>query len=314
MERRTSRITRRQSSLADQEPPTTRHWYDANNGIFIQRKPQAHVKNDWDDDLKLVLSQVSQARQGFLRQCIATSAPTFANFVQNGSKPYTVQVDEGETVELRLMCNSNFWVMPVPKDGPGANSGINEDGLPTSHSSFYYYDLFLLTAEHGGLGVLKEPGLWTFNLFFDKGTGALLVAANCRRWGYPARKERLTVRLWVEKEKHLFLKVDLDKLEETAPGARKEQEDHISGRADRRRTEFLRKQRQSESRTQTPAMDRTESELQPEAGHEPEPQVEVEPGPEVRPEDSSPAEAAPEPPRRGLRRRLPPLRPGPGWN
>jgi hypothetical protein len=64
MERHTPRITRRKSTRMDQEPPTARSWLDANNGIFIQRKPQAHVKNEWDDDFQLVLSQVSQAMGG----------------------------------------------------------------------------------------------------------------------------------------------------------------------------------------------------------------------------------------------------------
>jgi hypothetical protein len=73
MERRASRITRRRSKPADEEPPTTHSWLDANNGIFIQRKPQAHVKNEWDDDFQLVLSQASQAGQAFLQLCSVTS-------------------------------------------------------------------------------------------------------------------------------------------------------------------------------------------------------------------------------------------------
>lgn len=232
------------------------------------------------------------------------------------------------------MCNSNFWVLPAPKDGSGADSEIDEDGLPTGRSSFYYYDLFNLTAEHGGLGVLKEPGTWHFTMLLDWETGNLLVLVSRLHGGNLMPKARLFVPLLVKKDTHLVLNVDMDLLERIAPGARKEQDDHISGRTDRRRTEFLRKQRQSESGTPSDAMDRAPSpepepepepqpapEPEPEPEHLPDPEPEPEPEPEadeieveVKAEASSSAKPAPKPPRREPRWRLPPLRPGPGWN
>jgi outer membrane biosynthesis protein TonB len=167
-------------------------------------------------------------------------------------------------------------------------------------------------------------------MLLDSETGNLMVLVARLHGGSLLPKARLSVPLLVKKDTHLFLNVDMDMLETIAPGARKEQDDHISGRADRRRTEFLRKQRQSASQTPSDAMDQVPSpepepepqpasEPEPEPEHVPEPEPEPEPKPEadeveVEFEASPSVEPAPQPPRREPRWRLPPLRPGSGWN
>jgi outer membrane biosynthesis protein TonB len=180
--------------------------------------------------------------------------------------------------------------------------------------------------------VLKEPGTWNLTMLLDSETGNLMVLVARLHGGSLLPKARLSVPLLVKKDAHLFLNVDMDMLETIAPGARKEQDDHISGRADRRRTEFLRKQRQSASQTPSDAMDQAPSpapepqpapEPEPEPEHMPDPEPEPEPQPEPEPkadevevetEASLSVEPAPKPPKRKPSGRLPPLRPGPGWN
>jgi outer membrane biosynthesis protein TonB len=173
-------------------------------------------------------------------------------------------------------------------------------------------------------------------MLLDSETGNLMVLVARLHGGSLLPKARLSVPLLVKKDTHLFLNVDMDMLETIAPGARKEQDDHISGRADRRRTEFLRKQRQSASQTPSDAMDQAPSpapepepepqpapEPEPEPEHMPDPEPEPEPQPEPEPkadevevetEASLSVEPAPKPPKREPRWRLPPLRPAPGWN
>ena len=56
----TSRRTRSQKS-ADEEhqTPKFRDWLEAGGGIFIQQKPRANLQNLWENETRLVFSQVS---------------------------------------------------------------------------------------------------------------------------------------------------------------------------------------------------------------------------------------------------------------
>ena len=131
--------------------------------------------------------------------------------------------------------------------------------MPADRTSFGYYDLFYLTANHGGLGMLAGPGEWTFEASVDEETDILCVTATCQHKGWTVRKETVLVPLLIEVGKHLILNVDLDKLEAMAPGARAEQKDHIRGGADRRRAELLREERKCQSRAGSEITDRAPS-------------------------------------------------------
>jgi hypothetical protein len=186
----------------------------------------------------------------------STPRAAVADSAQNREKPYTVTIEDGESIELRLRVNSDFWVSP-PADGSSrAGLRVDEDGIPTNRVEFRYYDLFYLTANHGALGMLTGPGEWTFAASVDEETDILCVTATCQHKGWTVRKETVLVPLSIEVGKYLFLNVDLDKLEAMAPGARAEQSDHIRGGADRRRAELLREERKAQSRAGSEGPDR----------------------------------------------------------
>ncbi|KAL1844403.1 hypothetical protein VTJ49DRAFT_82 [Mycothermus thermophilus] len=234
-----------------QGPATLDEFLKRNNAIFIRKKPQAQKQNRWSHEPSIVLSQVSPYPS-------SPKVPSFGQFIyerqlncvlQNGSKKYEVNIEEGERVELSLECNSSFWVLPAPQEGSEAN--VDSDGLPMNRAALDYYNLFLLTAKHGGLGMLQGPCTWEFYVTADKKHPShLAIKATCWRDFEQLRREKLSIPLLVERKQHLILNVDIAELDRDSPGAGREQTDFLTGRADRRRDRLLKEKvraRRSES-------------------------------------------------------------------
>ncbi len=178
-----------------------------------------------------------------------------ANQAQDGPKPYTISVPNGESIELKLICNMNFDLNPAPEDNSEKTITVNitsksaskttvEEEAPSKDGDAWtknmsrkgtlcYADIFYLTAKLSGLGRLEGPSTWTIFLFHDWSTDSLVVQATGRDGGKLILEKQLTLPLRLVPETHLRLYVDFDELEKRTPGAAKEQRGYITGTVDR---------------------------------------------------------------------------------
>ena len=189
----------------------------------------------------------------------------------------------GESIELKLICNMNFDLDPAPEDSSKTitekitskraskmtleeerpskdddwmnnisrmgsskrKSTDKTDQAELEYAALCYADIFYLTAKVSGLGRLEGPSTWTIFLFHDWSTDSLLVQATGRDEGKLILERQLTIPFRLVPETHLRLYVDFDELEKRIPGAAKEQRGYIAGTVDRRNGAHISKQKKT---------------------------------------------------------------------
>ncbi|KAK4241898.1 hypothetical protein C8A03DRAFT_29928 [Achaetomium macrosporum] len=120
---------------------------------------------------------------------------------QNGSIPYTVELSDGETLELCLVSNRNAWRIFWSGRAPEEWAILTTIPI-TPGSALGFRKLFCLTEPRGGLGTLVGPAIWAFEFGLDGWSDTLLIAATGvhRDTLEPIRDTQLRVPLWVRRE------------------------------------------------------------------------------------------------------------------
>jgi hypothetical protein len=138
--------------------------------------------------------------------------------MQNGWKPYFLDLAPGETVDLDVLFNTDFVVQPVVKGSSENRSDIDQDGLPTDEKRrLAYTELFGLTSSIG-LGPLEGPARWAIHfLVLEHEDNALRVTAIKKRRNDSTvlSKQHLRIPLKFVPDKWLRIYVDWRLLEET---------------------------------------------------------------------------------------------------
>ncbi|KAJ4304249.1 hypothetical protein N0V88_001862 [Collariella sp. IMI 366227] len=207
---------RRSTRLQKRGQYDVRDWLDVGYAFFIQQKPQANVQNKWEDEVHLVYSQVGASDGARLVRDTLTGD----RMAQSG---ILFKWRRGETTELKLIYNVNFTVSHIPD--------VEHDELPDEEKAPKpgYHDLFYLTADHGALGKLEGPAVWSLGCFVDWEAHELLVSATGQRDGKRPRYALLRLPLKVERAAEFFrLSIDTKEMDKEAPGLHKEQTDLVA--------------------------------------------------------------------------------------